>query len=382
MITEAALAKSAGAKGKLGDLKDKLLSAPTVPVLCHLNADTSWLLSLPYPSTPGRSQGRSRYNILIDPWFVGSQSDVASWFSTQYHAIPSSVQSVSALNDVLAEAETETSVPVDHDREASSTTSSVSSAANSATSNSPSSYHIDAVAISHEFTDHCHRATLEELPPSVPIFTTTKAAQLIQSWSYFTTVIDVPALTPTTDWRNTATSPLPPWLGISRLTTPGNSLYYHSALVFCLPQTTSSSPPPSPSHTPNHTASAIIYTPHGVSASTFSLLTSPNLSPPILTLALLHGLHDVSITLSKQLNLGAHNAYKAQKLLRPKYWVGTHDEVKKGLGLIGPLLRRKQWTVSDAVKRAAREEDGREGEREAERLPWVDLGNGESLVLE
>ena len=29
---------------------------------------------------------------------------------------------------------------------------------------------IDAVAISHEFTDHCHRQTLEELDPSTPIF--------------------------------------------------------------------------------------------------------------------------------------------------------------------------------------------------------------------
>ena len=39
------------------------------PVLSHLNADTSWLLQLPYPPDAERPPGRSRWNILIDPWF-------------------------------------------------------------------------------------------------------------------------------------------------------------------------------------------------------------------------------------------------------------------------------------------------------------------------
>lgn len=345
--------------GNLGSLKNKLLSAPSRPVLSHLNADTSWLLSLPYPSNVDRPQSRTRFNILIDPWFTGSQSDVASWFSTQYHAIPSSIQSTSTLNDILAEAEGETPTATSY---------------------------IDAAAISHEFTDHCHRATLEELPPSTPIFTTTKAAELVRSWSHFTTVIDIPSLTPTTDWRTTSIPPLPPWLGISRLVTEGNSLYYHSALVICLAKPNS----------PNNTAEAIIYTPHGVESVTFAQITIAD--PPIETLAFLHGLHDVAITLSKQLNLGAHNAFKAQKLLKPRYWVGTHDEVKRGLGLIGPFLRRKAWTIQDAIAQAATGQkasgagvasDGEEEEggapkadKEADKLPWVDLGNGETLVLQ
>ncbi|ETN42880.1 uncharacterized protein HMPREF1541_02038 [Cyphellophora europaea CBS 101466] len=342
----------------LGGFKEKILSAPQWPVLSHLNADTSWLISLAYPPNARRPAGRTRFNILIDPWFTGAQSDVASWFSTQYHAVPSSIQSIASLNSILADVET-------------ACLSTLGTP--DANGSSPTNF-IDLVAISHEFTDHCHRATLEELPSHVPVFTTTKAAQLVRSWSHFDTVVDVPPLTATTDWRNTSNPPLPSWLGISRLTTEGNSLYYHSALIFCIAKASLSALP-----TPeldNTAAEAVIYTPHGVESGTFSQLSSAR--PTIETLALLHGLHDVSITLSKQLNLGAHNAFRAQKLLKPKYWVGTHDEVKRGLGLIGPLLRRKAWTIEDAVRQAAEEEGGA---GEGEKLPWVELGNGESLVL-
>jgi len=82
------------------------------PLLTHLNADTTWLLSLPIPGHTGRENGRrdikskkdkddgkesaalrngrkseKRYfHILIDPWLRGSQSDVAQFFSQQWHA--------------------------------------------------------------------------------------------------------------------------------------------------------------------------------------------------------------------------------------------------------------------------------------------------------
>lgn len=364
MVATPAQSKKQSPGAGLETLKARLLSAPQAPVLGHLNADTSWILSLPYPPSATRPRGRTRFNVLIDPWFTGAQSDVASWFSTQYHAIPSSIQNCSVLNAALAEAETES------DRSILTQSSTPSSA--EADISARSSY-IDMVAISHEFTDHCHRATLEELLPSTPIFTTTKAAQLIRSWSHFHTVIDVPSLTATTDWRTTSISPLPAWLGISRLITEGNSLYYHSALVFCF----------SKPDKDDHTAKAVIYTPHGVESATFAQLASAQ--PPIETLAFLHGLHDVSITLSKQLNLGAHNAFKAQKLLKPKYWVGTHDEVKRGLGLIGPLLRRKAWTIDDAIKKAgasSKASGNVKGDSGEEKVPYVDLGNGEILVLE
>lgn len=38
------------------------------PILTHLNADTTWLLSLPYPEGSEQPAKRQRFNVLIDPW--------------------------------------------------------------------------------------------------------------------------------------------------------------------------------------------------------------------------------------------------------------------------------------------------------------------------
>lgn len=230
---------------------------------------------------------------------------------------------------------------------------------------------IDAIIISHEFTDHCHQATLREVPPSVPIFATLKAGQLIRSWKHFEKVFDMAAFGSRTDWHTTSKAPLPSWLGIARLVTPGDSLYYHSAIVICFQLL--------------ERAESVIYTPHGVEAETFSTLHSAD--PFVQNLALLHGLHDVSIWLTKQLNLGAFNAIQAARLLKTQYWVGTHDEIKKGGGLIAPFLRRKAWELSDVWY----EEGSLNGKRKSatKEVPqgkpddpkYLDLRSGESLLL-
>ncbi len=43
------------------------------PILFHVNADTTWLLSLPFPVDALCPPGRSRFNILLDPWLQGPQ---------------------------------------------------------------------------------------------------------------------------------------------------------------------------------------------------------------------------------------------------------------------------------------------------------------------
>lgn len=118
-----------------------MASAPR-PILTHLNADTSWLLQIPIPNA--QSHDKQYFTLLFDPWLVGPQSDIHWLFSTQWHVIPSVVDSLQRLEEVY-------------------TTGS-------------SSGGIDAVVVSHEFTDHCHQATLLELAPSVPIFATTVSA--------------------------------------------------------------------------------------------------------------------------------------------------------------------------------------------------------------
>ena len=160
-----------------GTLNDSIQRALVLhrPILTRLNADTSWLLQLPYPPDVQRPPGRSRWNIVFDPWLTGGQSDVAYWFSQQWHTIKSSVQTMAELNDLLGEIEKLAQLRIsklgerNHDHY---------------DQDSKLSY-IDAVVISHEFTDHCNKHTLLELDPDTPIFATKSAADLIRSWDHF-----------------------------------------------------------------------------------------------------------------------------------------------------------------------------------------------------
>lgn len=97
-------------------------------------------------------------------------------------------------------------------------------------------------------------------------------------------------------------------------------------------------------------------------------------------------MHDVSIWLTKQLNLGAFNAVEAARLLKSQYWVGTHDEVKKGGGLLAPFLRRKAWNLADVWSKE--NSTGKKlassilsGQEKSNDPAYVDLKSGESLVL-
>ena len=329
------------------------------PLLTHWNADTTWSLSFAYPAHEPRPPGRSRYNILIDPWLAGPQSDFAGWFSTQWHATQSSVQTIAELEAGLKEVET--LMPTTQVNRPNST-GKTNGESKSATS------YIDAVVVSHEFTDHCHQGTLLEVKETIPVFATQKAATLIRSWKHFDNVLDIASFTTGTDWRKTSRGPLPSWLGIARLVTKSDALYYHSAVIIC------SQDPAAPDE-----AEAVIYTPHGVHAQSFETLWTAQ--PPVKTLAFLHGLHDVSIALSKQLNLGARNALQAQDLLHSKYWVGTHDEVKIGGGLVTPFLRRKAYTILDVIGGDTNKDAVASGSPKGV-SSYVDLCSGESLLLE
>lgn len=347
-------------QSSLVDLKDRAawraaLESPR-PVLAHLNADTTWLLQLPIPAPATQSPDpkarsgkprRKRFNILIDPWLQGPQSDVASWFSTQWHVVEPMVQTIQELDEVLADLE---------DGESQDSSSC-----------------IDCVAISHEFTDHCHEATLRELPKTVAVIATDKAAELIRSWKHFDTVITTPGFSAdSSDWREVLvdqTGTLPPWLGIGRVITQGNALYYHSAVMvafdlgFSLDERATRREP-----------EAVMYSPHGIKGSDLECVKAAGIK----TLALLHGLHDVRIWKTAQLNLGALNGIQAVRTSGAKYWIATHDETKRGGGFISWLLQRTTYTRSDAV--AAEKARAAEGGEHAP-YEFIELGSGDGLVL-
>jgi hypothetical protein len=125
---------------------------------------------------------------------------------------------------------------------------------------------------------------------------------------------------------------------------------------------------------------AVIYTPHGIHAEDLTSLAGAR--PSLKTLVLLHGLHDVSISLTKQLNLGAHNGLRAQRLVRAKYWVGTHDELKIGGGVVARFLRRKIISIQDALDQEKQHQQTTDFEADLAGTAYVDLANGESMLLE
>ncbi|CEJ82115.1 hypothetical protein VHEMI02201 [[Torrubiella] hemipterigena] len=309
------------------------------PVLVHLNADTTWLIQLPLPNP---SATRTHFNLLIDPWLRGPQSDVASWFSTQWHVVAPSVDTLANLNQVLCALET----------------------GNNNSQAGGKGWFIDAVAVSHEFTDHCHKATLLELPPTTTVFAADLAADLIRSWNHFDVVTTTPGFVEDANWQDIEGGSLPSWLRIGRVITPNNSLYYHSAVIIAFDL----------SPTSTGEAEAMVYSPHGIEASDLSFLASK--SSLLSTLALLHGLHDVSIMYTKQLNLGGLNGIDAVRASGAKYWIATHDEIKKGGGIIAPLLMRTQYTVDQAnqhdQKHAVDNETG---------YKFLDLASGDGYIL-
>ncbi|KAK1997745.1 hypothetical protein LX36DRAFT_59546 [Colletotrichum falcatum] len=322
---------------KVGDRAAWLEALETErPVLVHLNADTTWLIQLPYPASCTPPPGRRRFNVVLDPWLKGPQTDVAAWFSTQWHVVEPSVQTLDQLNSILAGLEQGGGGP-----------------------RVTNSSYIDAVAVSHEFTDHCHQPTLTQLPPSTPVFAPDKAARLIRSWKHFASVAITPRFSSTTEsWRTgLSAAGLPPWVGIGRVVTDGDPMHFHSAIVIAFDA---------------GEAEAVLYSPHGVRASDLACVRGYGLS----TLALLHGLHEVRIRMIQQLNLGAMNGIKAVGQTGARYWIATHDEPKKGTGLIAPMLQRTRYTLEEAA-------DAEESRTKC-RIPeydFVDLGSGDGVVL-
>ncbi|KAF2236081.1 hypothetical protein EV356DRAFT_513328 [Viridothelium virens] len=358
------------------------------PILHHLNADSSWLLQIPRPASAVKHGGRLYFNILIDPWLKGPQSDVASWFSQQWHAIDSKFGSIAEVKELAQEIEKRGGDT--RGRHKSGKTGSQKALGGDGT--------IDVVVVSHEFTDHCHKDTLLEVHPDVPIIATKKAAELISSWSHFRTVLVTPAFTGASpDWRETSLEPLPTWIGISRIVTSKDKLYYHSAILISFNSSAGQSQ--SSDSNISDAAEAVIYTPHGTTASSLSIIQEA--SPPLSVLAFLHGLHDVAISSAKQLNLGGHNGLAAQRVLKAKYWVGTHDEQKRGGGLVSFFLRRKIVSLSDALEEERKRRKHLQGENEDnednettgsnelskqilndfENARFAELANGESRVL-
>ena len=209
-----------------------------------------------------------------------------------------------------------------------------------------------------------------------------KAKSIIESWNHFSNVNPIPTLPSETSWWDLPSSNLPAWLRVGRLASESfvDITQLHSALMIVF----------SPSERAQNSAKdqdadqALIYTPHGLPLREIPqvLLQPP---PSFQILALLHGLHRIYLShplataiVGPQLviNMGAENGYQLAEALGAKYWISTHDEEKRGEGIVGKVLERRVWTADEVMKSRASE-----GKKKPEIVRWVDVRNGECLVL-
>ena len=216
-----------------------------------------------------------------------------------------------------------------------------------------------------------------------------RAANLIRSWTYFHNILEIPVFAgkvpgAAPDWKDTSIDPLPDWIGIGRVASQeGSRVNLHSAILFSFGD--ASGVRHDESHdTDHHVIRGVVYTPHGSYPEDLRIVSQAN--PRIQVLALLHGLHDVSIGSWRQgqVNLGAHNGLKAWKALGAKYWIATHDEVNRMGGLLSYLLIRKPLTVKDALNGEVKEQDNvakGDGQVDCTDVTFVEVANGESAFL-
>ena len=178
--------------------------------------------------------------------------------------------------------------------------------------------------------------------------------------------------------ESTPLSLLPDWLGIARVVSQKDTRYLHSAVLI----TFKLGRPEELESQKESLTEAMIYTPHGILAQDLHSLTEAQRA--LTVLVLIHGLHDIRLS-RKQLNLGAHNGLRAQRICKAKYWVSTHDEVKRARGLIAPILSRKVLTLKEALEEEKRQSGGKLSVdsklARIEDIKFVDLKSGESLLL-
>lgn len=141
-----------------------------VPILTHLNADTTWLLQIPYPDTVLRDLGRIYYNILLDPRLGTPQTEIGGWFSSAWHtSTESRWRTIAEVEELIGEREDDVVVgrtgrPKKKVRRPKGRKKSL----------------IDAVIVSHEGGGHCHKETLLEVDADVPVFATKVCVPFVQ----------------------------------------------------------------------------------------------------------------------------------------------------------------------------------------------------------
>jgi len=291
----------------------------------HLNSDASFLLTFQpissFPPSPG--QTNQTFTILLDPWLSGPSKIFHSIFSISNHKTEPCVSSLTELPEP------------------------------------------DLVVISQDKSDHCHKATLTQLPASgtkTIILAEPAAAKLIKGWKYF----DANKLATLPKWENSknkdstiyripvpASSPagLSGEVTIAFLAQKSDITRLHSAIgITYRPPTgmpTFENHPLTPPDTPRSTttfdtlasnrALSVIYSPHGCNYKTLApYVTSHLVSEAALPLtALLHCFDRVNNAwwLGGNICAGFPGGLEIAQNLCARAWISAHDGDKDTKGL-------------------------------------------------
>jgi hypothetical protein len=293
-------------KAKLHSLLSSTTN-PRRPLLTHLSADNSWLLSVPIPNNPptGNTQDSEQrprkvyFHLLLDAWLTPSNTPIpgTTWFQVIHHTETPACDSIAAVIDLIADIE------------------AVASGSTASNSGGNSEYQIDAVVVGHSGPDHMDFDTLKQVDPSVPFFVPEMGFTTVQSWKHFDTVIQIPefdANSGALDWRTASSTQaphLPSWLAVWRIPGPSRPPALHWAICIVFEADGTAQP------------ECVIQTPHGLWVDETEALKSVFLDadPGVRPLALLHTTKESTYYRWGKANLGARNGVRVAETVGPRY---------------------------------------------------------------
>lgn len=346
---------------------DLIIKHSNKPLLTHLNADTSWLLSFPCSNhnkqpVPETESNRSYFHLLIDPWLAGEIVVKYRWIMVLKHQVTSAYQSLADVRQLILDLERTVGTKFD----------------------SKDDGEPDLVLVSWRIEDHCNEGTLKQLHLSTPIVTVELAANMIRAMKHYTkeTLIH---LMPDLDidsvqdlWRASdlkIPSILPSWLRVGRIPSSTGFPYLHWATIIAF----------EPTYQPIENSSSVqtmLYTPHGIQADRFTNVNLVWTSEHSTFLALLHGLDPAYSPM--QANLGIENGVELARKMKPKYWIATHDEHLGYEGVIGWMQSKYKRAFSELglVPDGQSQEEKEKIEKIKKDVIMKELWNGESFILE
>lgn len=330
-----------------------------------LNGDTTFYLTFTPPSAPAKASCPDLYpgafTILIDPWISGAAKILSSAFSTTSIKSDPCIKSLADIKEP------------------------------------------DVILITQDKPDHCHEATLKQLPPDTysMILATPAAARKIRSWNYFDSgaIYSIPKFN-----ERRADSvfriEIPPLaMGIG---SPGEvtishipakwdltGLHHAFGITYRPPWSVLSAKvdfyrdlPPTPPASPqsirtlNSTAKTLSPSPHNNREKTISLLYSPHgvtydiIRPYAQThlisegafplTAMIHSFDRVQNPwyLGGNVAAGFPGGVEIARNLLPRAWVGAHDAEKEAKGLSVKQIKTDHFSEEEIMGILVEMEDG------------------------